>query len=82
MFEDKDRFKVACKMLRLGGCLDVALPGQRKGESPIDYLVRHKLAIDVHHAAYALIEGQGLTAALDDVMAIPFLESDGAPDGA
>jgi hypothetical protein len=62
---ERDRFVVACRLLRLRARLNVVLPGQKKGESPIDWMVRHKLAVDARHAAYALIEGAGMTEELN-----------------
>jgi hypothetical protein len=79
-------------MLRLAGYLDVVLPGQRRGESLIDFLVRQKVAIDAHHAAFALIEAQGLTTVLNENLLllneerrpeVPFpVGGCNAPDGA
>jgi len=62
-----DRFRVACTMLRRAGHLDDPLPGQRRGESPIDWLVRLGLAPDPQTAAEMLILGRGLTALLDEL---------------
>lgn len=58
--EESRRFRLSCRMLRLAGHLDKPLPGQRRGESPVDWLVRLGLAKTPHSAAAALIEGQGL----------------------
>lgn len=66
------RFKLACRMLRgsttpgFGG-LSAPLPGQRKGESPIDWLVRLGLAKNAHLAAEMLIVGQDIKRALDEL---------------
>lgn len=53
------RFRLACRMLRKGGYFDVQLPGQRRGESQIDWLVRLGLASEPWVAAEMLILGQG-----------------------
>jgi hypothetical protein len=65
-------------MLRNAGKLDhgrqglpvsvPALPGQRRSESAIDWMVRLGLARDAHTAADALIVGQGLGRALDELL--------------
>ncbi len=49
--EESRRFRLSCRMLRLAGHFDKPLPGQRRGESPIDWLVRltrifHETAAD------------------------------------
>lgn len=49
------RFKVSCRMLRNAGHFDKALPDQRRGESPIDWLVRLELAQSPQVAAAMLI---------------------------
>lgn len=67
----RQRFRLACRMLRNAGHLDHPLPGQRRGESPLDWLVRHGLAIDPRRAAEALIAAKGLTHVLDELMALP-----------
>ena len=67
------RFRIACRMLRNAGYLDVELPGQRRGESPIDWLVRIGLAEHPHAAAEMLITGRGLTAVLDELVNLPEL---------
>lgn len=64
-FSAADRHRVACRMLRHAGHLDQKLPGQRRGESPIDWLVRLGLAPSPQVAAEMLILGQGLLPALD-----------------
>jgi len=55
-----NRFRIACRMLRLGDRLPT-LPVPRRSESPIDYLVRAGLAPHPHVAAEMLILGAGLT---------------------
>lgn len=67
--EPRLRFRIACKILRQAGHLDTHLPGQRAGESPIDWLVRLGLAPDPHIAAEMLIVGKGLANVLDELMA-------------
>ena len=66
------RFRVACRMLRNAGHLDAAkaLPGQKRGESHIDFLVRQGLAKDKYLAAEMLIIGRGLERALNETLAI------------
>ena len=66
--EESRRFRLSCRMLRLAGHFDNQLPGQRRGESAIDWLVRLGLAKTPHAAAAALIEGQGLRPALDELL--------------
>lgn len=65
------RFRLACRMLRNAGHLDVQLPGQRRNESPVDWLVRLGLAVDAYAAAEALIAARGLTHVLDELMTLP-----------
>ena len=67
LFKPEERFRVACAMLRRAGHLDMPLPGQRRGESQIDWLVRLGLAPDPQTAAEMLILGRGLTAVLDEL---------------
>ena len=70
------RFKLACRMLRasptpgFGGYSD-PLPGQKKGESPIDWLVRLGLAKNTHLAAEMLIVGQGFAQTLAELASDP-----------
>ena len=66
--EESRRFRLSCRMLRLGGHFDKQLPGQLRGESPVDWLVRLGLAKTPHSAAAALIEGQGLRPVLDEFL--------------
>lgn len=61
------RFRLACRMLRDAGHFERQLPGQRPGESPIDWLVRLGLAPEPHTAAEMLILGQGLGSLLDEL---------------
>lgn len=70
------RFKLACRMLRMGetpgfGGFSDPLPGQKKGESPIDWLVRLRLAKNTHLAAEMLIVGQDLTETLAELESNP-----------
>ena len=64
------RFRLACRMLRQAGHFDLALPGQKAGESPVDWLVRLGLAPDPWTAAEMLILGSGLTSVLDELEAL------------
>ena len=66
--EASRRFRLSCRMLRRAGHSDKLLPGQRRGESPVDWLVRLGLAESPHAAAAALIEGRGLSDALDELL--------------
>ena len=61
------RFRLACRMLRQAGHLGKELPRQKRGESPIDWLVRFQLAPSPYVAAEMLILGAGLTALLDEL---------------
>lgn len=72
--EQRLRFRIACRMLRNAGHFEVALPGQRRGESPIDWLVRLNLASSPYVAAEMLILGRGLTEQLDWLCGIPDLQ--------
>ena len=58
------RFRAACRLLRAAGALDHGktlpyLPGQRAGESAIDWLVRLRLAQAPQLAAEALLLAGG-----------------------
>ena len=61
------RFRLACRMLRSGRHFENELPFQKRGESPIDWLVRFKLAPSPLVAAEMLILGAGLTSLLDEL---------------
>lgn len=61
------RFKTACAMLRNAGLIDKSLPGQLRGESRIDWLVRLGLAPTPQVAAEMLILGAGLKHVLDEL---------------
>lgn len=65
------RFRIACRMLRNSGKFDIELPGQRAGESPVDWLVRLGLATTPRVAAEMLIMGAELTDVLDELEALP-----------
>ena len=67
------RFRLACRMLRNAGHLDAekALPGQRLGESMIDYFVRCGIARDKFLAAEMLIVGRGLQNGLNELVSMP-----------
>jgi hypothetical protein len=58
-------------MLRNAGYLDKVLPQQRRGESPIDWLVRFGLARSPALAAEALIVAGGLQGLLDELCQLP-----------
>lgn len=63
------RFRIACRMLRAGDDrLAVDLPDQRSGESPIDWLTRHRLAPDEYTAVEMLIVANGWLRALDEAV--------------
>ncbi len=69
------RFLIAARMLRGAGLLngiygDERLPGQRRKESPIDWLVRLGLAQTPQLAAEMLIMGAGLTEVLNETEAL------------
>lgn len=72
LFKPSARFKVACRMLREAGHLDVPLPGQRRGESALDWLVRLGLAPDARTAVEMLILGRGLMPVLDELTGSTF----------
>ena len=76
--DESFRFRVACRSLRSGGWIDATMPGQRRGESQIDWLVRIGVAVDKYHAADALIAAKGLTRVLDDT--VGFLRDESAAD--
>ena len=80
--DDARRFRLSCRLLRKCGALDHGgydmygqavplLPGQHRGESAIDWLVRLQLAASTHAAAEMLIEGRGLRTTLDELLALP-----------
>lgn len=69
--EQRRRFKIACRMLRNAGRLDRDLPQQRRGESPVDWLVRLDLAPSPSVAAEMLIIGAGLQLVLDELCSLP-----------
>ena len=62
------RFRVACRMLRLSGSIDGILPDQKRGESQIDWFVRHGVAIDKYAAAEALISAKDMVRVLNETM--------------
>ena len=62
------RFKVACRLLRNSGSIAAQLPGQRRGESQIDYLVRIGVAVDKYAAAEALIVAKNKLRVLDETI--------------
>lgn len=74
-----ERFKVACRLLRNSGAIDTLMPGQRRGESQIDWLVRIGVAVDKYASAEALIAAKRRTRVLDETMQL--LESDAAAGG-
>ena len=60
------RFRIACRLLRNSGSIDGLMPGQRRGESQIDWLVRIGIAFDKYAAAEALIAAKDRTRVLDE----------------
>lgn len=69
------RFVLACRILRQSGKFggyygENRLPGQRKSESPIDWLVRLGLAPSPQVAAEMLILGAGLNDLLNELEAL------------
>lgn len=68
--KQRRRFRIACRMLRNAGHLNVDLPAQRRNESPVDWLVRFGLAPDPWSAAEMLIVGRGLQQLLDELEAL------------
>lgn len=72
--EQRRRFRIACRMLRQAGRLDKELPQQKRGESPIDWLVRFGLAPSPHVATEMLIRGAGLQELLDELCQLPEAE--------
>lgn len=70
------RHRLNCRLLRQTGRLDeaqVLLPGLRRGESAIDWMVRHRLARSPRDAAESLIVGHGLAEMRDALLAEPDL---------
>ena len=74
--DQSSRFRVACRLLRNGGWIDAVVPGQRRGESQIDWLVRIGVAVDKYHAADALIVAHGLTRVLNET--VQYLDNESA----
>ena len=73
------RFKVACRLLRNSGAIDAPMPGQRRGESQIDWLVRIGIAVDKYAAAEGLIACKRRTNVL--IETIQLLEAESAAAG-
>ncbi len=63
-----ERFQIACKLLRNSGAIDAPMPGQRRGESQIDWLVRIGIAVDKYSAAEALLVAKGRSRVLDQTV--------------
>lgn len=77
------RFRAACRLLRASGRLDHGkllpyLPGQRAGESAIDWLVRIGLAQSPMLAAEALLIAAGMA---EDWQNVLVLLAESEPDG-
>lgn len=72
------RFRVACRLLRNSGAIDTPMPGQKRGESQIDWLVRIGIALDKYTAAEALIAAKRRTKVLDETLQL--LQSEAAED--
>lgn len=68
------KFRLSCRMLRMGGLMDELMPSQKPSESRIDWMVRIGLAPSAHIAADMLILAAGLTKARDELAADPTLE--------
>jgi len=63
------RFRIACRMFRAGDDrLAVELPEQRSGESPIDWMVRHKLAPNAYTAVEMLVVANDWLRILDETV--------------
>jgi hypothetical protein len=71
MTEERRRFKIACRMLRKAGKLDMVMPSQRRGESAIDWLCRFSLAPNPIVASEMLILAAGLNKLLDELCQLP-----------
>lgn len=73
---DHLRHRLNCRLLRQAGWLEQAeelLPSLRRGESPIDWMVRYGLARSPRDAAEALIVAHGLTEHRDSLLLEPAL---------
>ena len=72
--QDKDdgvralRFRISCRLLRLSHSIDDVLPGMKRGESQIDWLVRLGVAKDKYLAAEALLVAKGLASIVDEIL--------------
>lgn len=65
----RKRFRLACRMLRQAGRLDIAdLPAPRRSESVIDWLVRAGLAQTPQQAAEGLLVAAGLRELRDELL--------------
>ena len=71
-----ERFRVACRLLRNAGAIDALMPGQRRGESQIDWLVRIGIAVDKYAAAEALMAAKGRTRVLNETMQLAHEDGD------
>jgi hypothetical protein len=65
---ERRRFKLSCRMLRRAGYFNTPLPGAKRNESHIDWMVRHGIAETPRAAARALIEARGLTPLVDELL--------------
>lgn len=72
------RFGLATRMLRRAGHLDIQLPGQQRGESPIDWMVRFGLASTPERAAEALVAAHGFGRLLDELCELGITDDDGS----
>lgn len=76
--EEKDeanrRFRLGCRLLRNSGLMAMPLPGQRSGESWIDWLTRHRVAADPYAAVEMLLAGNRLTSLRDQLLQLPELK--------
>lgn len=64
------RFQVALRMLRLGRLsqIEETLPDLKRGESAVDWMVRHRMASTPQIAAEMLVTGCQLSVTLDEMM--------------
>lgn len=64
------RFQVALRMLRIKqlGAIEQTLPDLKRGESAVDWMVRHKMAPTPQVAAEILIAGSALSETLNEIM--------------
>lgn len=72
MSKQSPEYRLACKMLRNAGKLDMRdLPAPRRSESVIDWLVRAGVAQTPQDAVEGLLRAAGLVAIRDELLALP-----------